>query len=99
MLLKELEKAIPLAQQAKVKNVIAMFGNRNPAIDVGTAIDNCVAGLSRIAPLAAESGVTICLELLNSKVDHPGYQGDHTAFGAAVIKGVASPNVKLLYDI
>ena len=99
MLLKELETAIPLAKQAKVKNLIAMFGNRNPAIEEGKAIDNCVAGLSKIAPLAAESGITICLELLNSKVDHPGYQGDHTAFGAAVMKGVASPNVKLLYDI
>jgi len=99
MLLKELETAIPLAKRAGVKNLIAMFGNRNGAIDDGKALDNCVAGLSKIAPLAAENGVTICVELLNSKVDHHGYQGDHTAFGAAVMKGIGSPNVKLLYDI
>jgi hydroxypyruvate isomerase len=60
---------------------------------------NCIAGLSKIAPLAAEHGVTICVELLNSKVDHAGYQGDHTAFGAAVMQGVDSQRVKLLYDI
>ena len=99
LLLKELEIALPLAARAGVANVIAMFGNRNPQIDESTAIANCIAGLSKIAPLAAELGVTICVELLNSKVDHAGYQGDHTAFGAAVMEGVGSPRVKLLYDI
>ena len=39
------------------------------------------------------------MELLNSKVDHPGYQCDHTAWGLAVLQQVNSPNVKLLYDI
>ena len=43
--------------------------------------------------------VTVCVELLNSRIDHPAYQGDHTAFGVAVMKGVNSPRVKLLYDI
>ena len=59
----------------------------------------CVTGLKRIAPAAERQGVTICVELLNSKVDHKDYQGDRTAFGAAVIEGVGSPRVKLLYDI
>src|ERR1700691_237490 len=99
LLIKELEIAIPLAARARVPNVIAMFGNRNPQIDESAAAANCIAGLSKIAPLAAEHGVTICVELLNSKVDHAGYQGDHTAFGVAVMQGVNSPHVKLLYDM
>ena len=99
MLLNELEKALPLAARAQVPSVIAMFGNRVSGIDDNAAIANCVTGLTRITPLAAEQGVTICLELLNSKVDHRGYQGDHTAFGVAVMRGVDSPRVKLLYDI
>src|ERR1700683_3224351 len=99
LLIKELEIALPLAARAGVPNVIAMFGNRNPQIDASAAIANCIAGLSKIAPLAADLGVTICVELLNSKIDHAGYQGDHTAFGAAVMEGVDSPHVKLLYDI
>ena len=99
LLLGELETALPLASRAGVPNLIAMFGNRNPAIDERAAIDHCIAGLSKIAPLAAESRVTICVELLNSRVDHTGYQGDHTAFGVAVMKGVNSPWVKLLYDV
>ena len=99
LLIKELEIALPLAARARVPNVIAMFGNRNPQIDASAALANCVDGLSKIAPLAAELGVTICVELLNSKVDHAGYQGDHTAFGVAVMRGVNSAHVKLLYDI
>jgi len=99
LLISELETALPLAARAKVPNVIAMFGNRDAQIAESAAIANCIAGLSKIAPLADELGVTICVELLNSKVDHAGYQGDHTAFGVAVMQGVNSPHVKLLYDI
>jgi len=98
MLLRELETTLPLAAKAGVPNVITMFGNRRGRNDA-EGIANGVAGLSKIAPLAQETGVTVCVELLNSKVDHRDYHGDHTAFGAAVIKGVGSPRVKLLYDI
>src|SRR6267154_1949748 len=97
-LLGELEAAIPLAARHGVPNVITMFGNRGSAADT-EAIANCVTGLNRIKALAEAQGVTVCVELLNSKVDHHGYQGDRTAFGVAVMKGVNSPRVKLLYDI
>ena len=98
MLLRELEQSIPLAAKHAVPNVIAMFGNRQGRTDA-EGIRNCIAGLKRIAPLAEEQKVTVCVELLNSKVDHKDYQGDHTAFGVEVMKGVGSPRVKLLYDI
>lgn len=99
LLLNELESALPAAKRAGVANMIAMFGNRDPARDERAAIDACVDGLSKIAPLAQECGVTICVELLNSRVDHASYQGDHTAFGVEVVRRVGSPRVKLLYDI
>jgi hydroxypyruvate isomerase len=69
------------------------------AFDDAAAIGYCVDGLNRVKKIAEDSGVTICVELLNSRVDHNAYQGDHTAFGVAVVKGVNSPRVKLLYDI
>jgi hydroxypyruvate isomerase len=97
--LNELEQALPLARRAGVANLIAMFGNRDPARAAHAAIDACVTGLSKIAPLAEESGVTICVELLNSRINHPGYEGDHTAFGVEVMRRVNSPRVRLLYDI
>jgi hydroxypyruvate isomerase len=94
----ELETTLPLARAAGVPNLIAMFGNRNGRPDdVGMA--SAIAGLRRIAPLAERHQVTVCVELLNSKVDHKDYQGDHTAFGSAVVQAVGSPRVKLLYDI
>ena len=94
----ELEKALPLAAAQGVPNLIAMFGNRQGRSDE-QATQACITGLRRIAPAAEKAGVTICVELLNSKVDHKDYQGDHTAFGAKIIDGVGSPRVKLLYDI
>src|SRR2546427_5636031 len=97
-LLRELEQTIPLAAKHGVPNVIRMFGNRRGKSDA-EAIDNCVAGLTQIKSLAEAQGVTVCLELLNSKVDHADYQGDRTAFGVAVVKAVGSPRVRLLYDI
>jgi hydroxypyruvate isomerase len=94
----ELDTTLPLAHAAGVPNLIAMFGNRNDRPDdVGMA--NAITGLRRIAPLAERHQVTVCVELLNSKVDHKDYQGDHTVFGSAVIQAVGSPRVKLLYDI
>jgi len=98
LLVGELERALPLAQQHGVPNLIAMFGNRQGRSDA-QATDACVTGLKRIAPSAERYGVTICVELLNSKVDHKDYQGDRTAFGANIIAAVGSPRVKLLYDI
>jgi hydroxypyruvate isomerase len=60
---------------------------------------NTVAGLDRVKRIAEDHGVTICLELLNSKRDHHDYMCDHTAWGVRVVEEVNSPNVKLLYDI
>lgn len=91
-------QALPKARDAKVPNLITFFGNRNGMPDA-QAIDNCVAGLNRIKPIAEDTGVTVVVELLNSKVDHKDYQGDRTAFGVEVMKRVASPRVKLLYDV
>ncbi|HJZ70758.1 MAG TPA: TIM barrel protein [Vicinamibacterales bacterium] len=95
---KNFEKSIPRAAQLKVPNVIMFFGNRRGMPD-DQAMANCVAGLERVKKIAEDHGVTICVELLNSKVNHPDYQGDRTAFGVAVVKAVNSPRVKLLYDI
>jgi hydroxypyruvate isomerase len=98
LLVDELTQTIPRAAAAGVPNVITMFGNRRGRSDDEGA-DNCIKGLSRVKAAAEQHNVTVCVELLNSKVDHKDYMGDHTAFGAKVIAGVGSPRVKLLYDI
>jgi hydroxypyruvate isomerase len=89
---------IPLAAKAGVPNVITFSGNRRGMSDDEGA-HNTVAGLNRVKKIAEDNGVTVCMELLNSKVNHPDYMCDHTAWGVRVIEEVNSPNVKLLYDI
>jgi hydroxypyruvate isomerase len=79
-------------------NVIVLSGNRRGMSDE-QGIENCAAFLSRVRALAEDKGVTVCLELLNSKVDHKDYQCDHTAWGVEVIRRINSPRVKLLFDI
>jgi hydroxypyruvate isomerase len=98
MLLRELEATLPRARAAGVPNIIAMFGNRRGRAD-DAGRDACIEGLDRIKDLAEESGVTICMELLNSRVDHPDYMGDRSAYGVSVASAVNSPRVRLLYDI
>lgn len=89
---------IPKAAAAQVPNVITFSGNRAGMSDEEGA-RNTINGLNRVKKIAEDHGVTICLELLNSKHDHPDYMCDHTAWGARVMQEVNSPNVKLLYDI
>src|SRR2546428_6373045 len=97
-IVRNFERLIPQAAAMKMPNVITFFGNRRGMPDA-VAIANCVAGLNRVKKIAEDNGVTICVELLNSKVNHQDYQGDRTSFGVAVVKAVDSPRVKLLYDI
>jgi hydroxypyruvate isomerase len=96
-IVKNFEEKIPKAAGFKIPNVITFFGNRRGMGDA-EATTNCIDGLNRVKKIAEDAGVTICVELLNSKVDHKDYQGDHTAFGVEIVKAVNSPRVKLLYD-
>ncbi|HUB53248.1 MAG TPA: TIM barrel protein [Terracidiphilus sp.] len=89
---------IPLAAKAGVPNVITFSGNRRGMSDEEGA-RNTIAGLNRVKKIAEDNGVNICMELLNSKVNHPDYMCDHTTWGVRVVEEVNSPRVKLLYDI
>lgn len=91
-------KNIPIAAKAGVPNVITFSGLRDGMSDEEGA-RNTIAGLKRIRPIAEENGVNVCMELLNSKRDHPGYMCDHTEWGVRVMQEVDSPRIKLLYDI
>ena len=94
----ELRGNLELAVAHEIPNLICFSGNRSGRLDE-EGRDHCIAGLRRVAGAAEKSGVNLCLELLNSKVDHPDYQCDRTTWGVEVCRGVDSPRVKLLYDI
>lgn len=91
-------KSIPKAAKLGVANVITFSGNRGGMTDE-EGMKNTIAGLNRVKKIAEDHGVAICMELLNSKVDHKDYMCDHTAWGIRVMEAVDSPRVKLLYDI
>ncbi len=91
-------KSIPRAAKLGVPNVITFSGNRGGMSDEEGA-KNTIAGLNRVKKIAEDNGVTICMELLNSKVDHKDYMCDHTAWGVRVMEAANSLRVKLLYDI
>jgi hydroxypyruvate isomerase len=91
-------KSIPRAAKLEVANVITFSGNRGGMSDE-EGMKNTISGLNRVKKIAEDHGVTICMELLNSKVDHKDYICDHTGWGVRVMKAVNSPRVKLLYDI
>jgi len=95
----ELRTSIDLAAEHGIPGLICFSGNRQPHVSEMEAIEACADGLRRVAPYAEEKGINLNMELLNSKVDHAGYQCDHTAWGVAVCERVGSPRVRLLYDI
>jgi hydroxypyruvate isomerase len=93
-----IRKSIPRAAKLGVANVITFSGNRAEMSDE-EGMKNTIAGLNRVKKIAEDQGVTICMELLNSKVDHKDYMCDRTAWGVRVMEAVNSPRVRLLYDI
>ncbi len=93
-----LKSAIEANAEYGFRNVIGMAGNRNGIPD-DVGIENAAATLKKVAGFAEKNKVTICIEYLNSKVNHPGYMFDHMSWGVEVCKQVGSPNVKILYDI
>jgi hydroxypyruvate isomerase len=96
---KELHESIDIAAEHNIRGLICFSGNRQPHMGELEAIEAMADGLRRVAPYAEKRGVNLNIELLNSKLDHPGYQCDHSAWGVAVCERVNSPRVKLLFDI
>ena len=94
----ELRANLEVAKKFEIPNLICFSGNRN-GISEEEGAANTVEGLKIVAKDAEAAGVTLILELLNSKVNHPDYQCDHTNWGVGVVEAVGSPRVKLLYDI
>jgi len=97
-------RAIDRSAEFGCPNVIAFTGfveNLSPE----EGAKNCVEGFKKIAGYAERKGVTICLEMLNSRVGdhpdkgHPGYQGDHVDYCMDILRSVGSSHVKLLFDV
>lgn len=98
-LYKDYEALFPKVAEAGFTNVICFSGNRREGLSEEQGIENCATGLDAVVKKAKEYGLNVVMELLNSKVDHKGYQCDHTAWGVALCEKLGLDNFKLLYDI
>lgn len=95
----EILASIEVAKRYAIPNLICFSGNHIEGQSDADGLNACVRGFRRVAAAAESAGINLNMELLNSKVNHPGYQADRTAWGVEVCKRVNSPRVKLLYDI
>ena len=96
--LAKIRTAIDAAAEYKYPNVISFPGNRKGMPD-DVGVENSVIALKKIVGYAEKKNVTICLEYLNSKVNHKDYMFDKMSWGVEVCKKVGSESVKILYDI
>ena len=91
-------KRIADVADAGFTNLICFSGHREK-MDDQQGLENCVVGLKRLLATAEKRGVTLQMELLNSKVNHKDYMCDHTAWGVELVKRLGSERFRLLYDI
>lgn len=96
--IEEMKKNIDLTAEAGMPNVICFSGNSDGQPDE-EGIKNCIEGLKQVVGYAEKKGINICMEYLNSKVDHKDYAFDNITYGVAIAKGVGSPRFGILYDI
>ena len=97
-LVKNYSEHIELVSAAGYKNLICFSGNKK-GMDDETGLKNSTEGLKKLMSLAEKKGVVVQMELFNSKVNHPDYMCDNSAWGIELCKRIGSPNFKLLYDI
>lgn len=97
-LIERYRKHIDLVAEAGYRNLICFSGNAR-GMDPEQGLENAVKGLKQILAQAEKRGVVLQMELFNSKIDHPDYFCDNSAWGIELCKRLGSPNFKLLYDI
>lgn len=97
-LIERYRKHIDLVSEAGYQNLICFSGNARGK-DPEEGLKNATKGLKKILAQAEKRGVVLQMELFNSKIDHPDYFCDNSAWGIELCKRLDSPNFKLLYDI
>jgi hydroxypyruvate isomerase len=97
-IVKQLTEWIDFAADEGLPSVICMSGNKK-GLDDEQGLKNCALGLKRVVGLAEKKKVTVCMEGLNSKVNHKDYMYDRTSWGVELCQRVGSERFKLLYDI
>lgn len=94
-----LVESMEVAQQLGARTLIAQAGDERRGVPRSEQREAIRVVLSEAADLLEDSGVTLALEPLNTRVDHPGYFLHSTAEGVDLIEQVNRPEIRLLYDL
>ena len=94
-----LDDGVEAAQQLGCPRIVVGsgtgFGGRKRQDQLDELIDIFTRGVAHIAG----SGITLVLEPVNIRVDHPGALLDRTAEAVYIARGVGSPYFGVLYDL
>jgi hydroxypyruvate isomerase len=95
----QLVESIDRAAALGVRGVLCFPGDRVPGVSDAEAIARFIQGSRRITPHAEARGVDLEIEILNSRVDHPGYLADTVDWALAACEGTGSPRMRILFDV
>ncbi len=95
----QFKERVQVAHTLGCKNLIGLTGNERNDVSRDQQTQYVIQCLKRLAPIAEDEGVTICMEALNTLVDHEGYFLTRTDHTMEVLEAVDSPNVKMCFDI
>jgi len=94
-----LRETITAAKKLGCATIISQVGQELPDVPRSAQHASIVEGLRQCAPLLAQAGMTLVIEPLNILVDHKGYYLSSAQEGFDIVREVASPHVRLLYDV
>jgi hydroxypyruvate isomerase len=97
--LARLDTILPIADYLDCQTLIACTGNTQEDKSFDEQVNSIITTLKAALPKLKMHGVTVLLEPLNTQVDHTGYFVDSSNFAASIIREIADPNIKLLYDV
>ena len=97
--LRELRCCIAAAETMNCNRLEVLSGNVIPNLPRAEQMANALQTLQEAVPVLERHGMTAVVEMLNSTQEHPGYFLDTVRDALALIDGVGSPRVRLLFDI
>lgn len=95
----EIVTSVDQAARLGIPGVICFSGTRRPGLSDAYGLALFAKGARRVVKHAEEKGVNLNLEVLNSRIDHPGYMADTVDWAIAACEAVNSPRMKLLFDV
>jgi hydroxypyruvate isomerase len=96
--LEAVRESMPIAQRLGGAPMIIASGFTREGVSQAEHVDAALSVLREAAALAEAAGITLLLEPLNDRVEHPGMFLVSTTLGLDLVEAVGSPNLRLLFD-